>query len=248
MEGLEGMNQDLFQAEDQLHRIGTLKEKTLHSVIKNYIEPDPEHQEVKLGRYYVDILHENEIIEVQTQGFHRLCKKLECFLPDYKVTVVYPMAAEKWICWINEETGEVSKKRKSPIKGSYYRSLYELYKIKPFLTDPNLRIRLMLINMEEYRLLNGWSADKKRGSTRHDRIPTEIVDEYTLAGMEDYQKLIPEALGESFTRKDYARESKLSLKVTSCAVNVLKYVGAIEQVGKQGRAFLYQRKMKEKEL
>lgn len=106
----------------------------------------------------------------------------------------------------------------------------------------------MLINMEEYRLLNGWSADRKKGSTRHDRIPMEIVGEYTITGIADYQKLIPPTLSETFTTKDYAKESKLSPKVTSYAINVLKYVGAIEQVGKQGRAYLYQRSISKKEL
>lgn len=242
------MNEDISQDKDQLHQIGTLKEKTLHSVIKNYIEPNPENQEIRLGRYYVDILNKDGIIEVQTQGFNNLRKKLEFFLPDYAVTVVYPMVATKWLYWIDEETGEVSKKRKSPVKGSYYRAFYELYKIKQFLINSNLKIRLMLINMEEYRLLNGWSTDKKKGSTRHDRIPMEIVGEYTITGIADYQKLIPPTLSETFTTKDYAMESKLSPKVTSCAINVLKYVGAIEQVGKQGRAYLYQRSISKKEL
>lgn len=227
--------------EERLHLIGTLKEKTLHSVIKNYIEPDIKKQEIKLGRYYVDILNETGIVEVQTQNFNLLRKKLDAFLPDHTVTVAYPMIATKWLYWIDEETGEVSKKRKSPMRGSYYRCFYELYKIKPYLTDSNLKFRLMLINMEEYRLLNGWSQDKKRGSTRHDRVPTEIVEEQMIETLADYQNLIPPTLGETFTSKDFAREAKTSLKVTQCGMNVLHYVGAIERIGKEGRAYLYRR-------
>ena len=44
----------------------------------------------------------------------------------------------------------------------------ELYKIRPFLKNENLRFRFALIDMEEYRLLNGWSKDKKKGSERYD--------------------------------------------------------------------------------
>lgn len=227
--------------EERLHLIGTLKEKTLHSVVKNYIEPDVQKQEIKLGRYYVDILNETGIVEVQTQNFNLLRKKLDAFLPDHTVTVAYPMIATKWLYWIDEETGEVSKKRKSPVQGSYYRCFHELYKIKPYLTEEKLKLRLMLINMEEYRLLNGWSADKKRGSTRHDRIPTEVVEEYLIETPEDYQKLIPPTLGETFTSKDFAKEAKVSPRVTQCGINVLHYVGAIERIGKEGRAYLYRR-------
>lgn len=227
--------------EESLHRIGTLKEKTLHSVVKNYIEPDVQKQEIKLGRFYVDILNESGIVEVQTQNFNLLRKKLDVFLPEYTVTVAYPMIATKWLIWVDEETGEISKKRRSPVRGSYYRCFHELYKIKPYLKDSNLKIRLMLINMEEYRLLNGWSEDKKRGSTRHDRVPTEIVEEYMIETLEDYQKLIPPTLGESFTTKDFAKEAKISPKLTQVGVNVLYHVGAIERIGKQGRMYLYKR-------
>ncbi|SET59994.1 hypothetical protein [[Clostridium] polysaccharolyticum] len=230
-----------MEHEEKIHLIGTLKEKTLHSVVKNYIEPDMEKQEIRLGRYYVDILNETGIVEVQTQNFNLLRKKLDAFLPDYTVTVAYPMIATKWLYWVDEKTGEISKKRKSPLKGSYYRCFYELYKIKQYLTDPNIRIHLLLINMEEYRLLNGWSQDKKRGSTRQDRVPTEIVEEYTLKSVEDYQKLIPPALRETFTSKDFAREAKLTQRVTQCGMNVLHYVGAIERIGKEGRMYVYRR-------
>lgn len=234
-------NKEEQNKEERLHLIGTLKEKTLHSVVKNYIEPDVQKQEIKFGRFYVDILNETGIVEVQTQNFNLLRKKLDVFLPEHTVTVAYPMIATKWLIWVDEETGEVSKKRKSPVRGSYYRCFHELYKIKQYLMDSNLRIRLMLINMEEYRLLNGWSEDKKRGSTRHDRVPTEIVDEIIIERPEDYQKLIPPTLGETFTTKDFAKEAKLSPKLTQAGVNILYYVGAIERIGKQGRMYLYKR-------
>lgn len=230
------------QSEEQLQKIGTLKEKTLHSVIKNYIEPDEQKQEVKLGRFYVDILNDSGIVEVQTQNFNLLRRKLDVFLPEHTVTVAYPMIAEKWLYWIDEETGEVSKRRKSPIRGSYYRAFVELYKIKQYLTNSNLRIRLMLINMEEYRMLNGWSEDKKKGSTRHDRIPMSIVEEQIISTVEDYQMLIPPTLGETFTSKDFMKEAKISPKMAQCGMNVLFYVGAVERVGKKGNAYVYKRR------
>lgn len=230
-----------MQDEEQLHQIGTLKEKTLHAVIKSYIEPDESKQEIKLGRYYVDILNDSGIIEVQTQNFNLLRKKLDAFLPEHTVTIAYPMIATKWLYWIDEETGEVSKKRKSPLKGSYYRCFAELYKIKQYLTNSNLRIRLMLIDMEEYRMLNGWSADKKKGSTRYDRVPLSVIEEYTVSAAEGFQKLIPPTLGETFTSKDFAREAKVTLRQTQCGLNILHHVGAVKRVGKKGNAYIYKR-------
>lgn len=240
---IEWENSEKITPEEHLHRIGTLKEKTLHSVLKNYMEPDTTKQEIKYGRFYVDILNENGIIEIQTQGFQNLRKKLDVLLEKNVVTVVYPITYEKFLYWVDVETGEISKKRKSPRKGTYYKAFFELYKIKSYLNHPNLRIHLMLINMDEYRLLNGWSRDKKKGSSRHDRIPTALIDELLLESVDDYTMLVPDSLVESFTVKDYIKATGLTQKMASLALNVLMSVEAVERVGKKGRAYIYQRKV-----
>ncbi|SFS04524.1 hypothetical protein [Anaeromicropila populeti] len=227
------------ESESTSRTIGTLKEKTLHAALKDYLEPDVDKQEIKIGRYHVDILNEQGIIEVQTQNFNLLRNKLEKLLPDYTVTVVYPITHDKWLYWVDNETGEVSKKRKSPKRGTYYIAFFELYKIKMLLNNPNLRIKLMMINMEEFRLLNGWSENRKRGSSRHDRVPVEIVEELILQDSRDYLKLIPNELDQTFTSKDYAKSSKLHISQAQTALNVLHYVGAVDRVGKEGNAYVY---------
>ena len=63
----------------------------------------------------------------------------------------------------------------------------------------------MLIDLEEYRFLNGYSKDRKKGSTRSDRIPTALYACEAIMSISDYQKLIPDMLPETFTVKDYAK-------------------------------------------
>ena len=87
---------------------------------------------------------------------------------------------------IDEETGELTDPRKSPKKGSEYTAFKELYKIKSYLKKEGLTIVLLFLDMEEYRLLNGWSRDKKKGSTRYDRIPTALVEEVEIDDIRDY--------------------------------------------------------------
>ena len=36
--------------------IGTLSEKTVHAILKNYYEPDEDHQEIPIENYVADIL------------------------------------------------------------------------------------------------------------------------------------------------------------------------------------------------
>lgn len=221
--------------------IGTLGEKTLHSVLKSYFEPDAACHEIKIGRYVADILNDNGVIEIQTRQFSALRQKLAFFLEQSIVTVVYPVAETKWLFWIDEVTGEVTKRRKSPKIGKPHEVFYELYSIRSLLSHPRLRLCIVLLELEEYRTLNGWSRDKKKGSTRYDRIPVDIAGELHIDSVDDYIKLIPETLGDCFTVKDFKAASGLSLYSAGLALNVLYTVGAVVRTGKKGNAYVYER-------
>lgn len=221
--------------------IGTLSEKTLHAVLKNYFEPYSGSQEIKIGGFIADIVGENGIIEIQTRAFDKLRKKLECFLEAAPVTVVYPVAFNKWLVWINNETGEMSERRRSPKKGSPYEIFSELYKIKHLLLNGNLRFCIVMLDIVEYRNLDGYSKNKKKGSSRSERIPTDIIDEIYIDSVYNYNKLIPEQLPVEFTASDFKKAAKISLSTAQTALNVLKHVGAVEHIGKSGRAFLYKK-------
>ncbi len=230
----------VLSAERERNGIGTLGEKTLHAVLKAYCEPSADSREIKIGRYVADIVGENGIIEIQTRDFNHLRKKLEAFLPCAGVTVVYPVAQVKYLCWINEETGEVSEKRKSPKIGKPVDAFPELYKIKPLLTDPHLSFHLLLLEVTEYRYLNGWSKDKKKGSSRCDRIPERLLGEVTLDCPADYAVFLPDALPVPFTSKDYAKAIKRNSHLAQTGLNVLYEVGAVKRVGKTGNLYLYE--------
>lgn len=243
------MEEELFKnacdkivgVERQRQGIGTLSEKTVHAVLKNFYEPDTSHHEIKIGNYVADIFKNGEIIEIQTRNFNAMRKKLDCFLAQYPVTIVYPIPHTKWLYWINPETGEISSKRKSPKTGQIYDAFFELYKIKFYLTNPNLHFCFPLIDVEEYRFLNGWSRDRKRGSERYDRIPVSLFDEIYIDGAHEFGRMIPDCLVRDFTSKDFAGASGLSLSMARTALNILHYVGAVERSAKKGNAYLYSR-------
>ena len=68
--------------------IGTLSEKTLHIILKNYYEPDIDKQEIPIEGYVADIFTGSEIVEIQTGQFNRMREKLKAFLPLYPVPQV----------------------------------------------------------------------------------------------------------------------------------------------------------------
>lgn len=221
--------------------IGTLQEKSVHAVIKHYLSPDISFQEIKIQNFIADIFTGDEIIEIQTGSFQQLRRKLKAFLPLYPVTIVYPIHETKWIRWINPQTGEISPPRKSPKRGSAYCILPELYKIKNFLLKPNLKLHIVITDMEDFRYLDGWGKNKKNRATKCDIIPTRLIDEVIISNICDYEKLIPDSLVKGFTSKDYKKASRLSLSASQTALNILHHVGVVERVGKVGNAYKYNR-------
>ena len=242
--------------------IGTLSEKTLHAVLKMYYEPDEDNHEVAIDGYFADIYNEHGIIEIQTRQLNKLRDKLSVFLNEYQVRVVYPMPYEKYLSWIEPETGDITSRRKSPKRCSVYDAMFELYKIKAFLKNQNLKVTLLLIDMEEYKLLNGWSYDKKRGSTRYDRVPVGIRRIVKFDRIEDYMQLVPADLKEDFTVKDFAMAAGVSVEASRYTLNILNYLEIanaahidrqtaasvlamlnymeqVKRVGKTGNAYIY---------
>lgn len=220
--------------------IGTLSEKTVHAVLKNYYAPDADMHEIPIENFVADIYTGTEIIEIQTRAFNKMRRKLEAFLPLYPVTIVYPIPHIKWLSWIDEETGEASPRRKSPKTGNVYQAFPELYKIRPYLSSPNLRFRFALIDMEEYRILNGWSRDKKKGSERFDRIPVRFAEEVCINQREDYMQLIPYDMKEPFTAKDFAKAAKIPAGLAGVILLILTDLELVARIGKTGNSYLYE--------
>ena len=103
---------ELAKKEEAKLTIGVQQEKILHRTIKYYLEKDEQYHEIKVGKMFADIKKDNLIYEIQTAHFNSLRHKLDVFLPDYQVKVVYPIAYNKTIHLINS-LGEISI-RKSP--------------------------------------------------------------------------------------------------------------------------------------
>lgn len=238
-ERFQQVKENFLSSARERYGIGTLQEKTVHGILKDYYAPDKDMQEIPINGFVADIYNGEEIIEIQTANFNKMRQKLDSFLSEYPVTIVYPIPHIKWLSWMDEETGECSPLRKSPVKGNVYKAFYELYKIKNYLSHPNLRLCFPLLDIEEYRLLNGWSKDKKRGSCRFDRIPVAMVDEIRLDRVEDYLQLIPYELEEPFTAIEFAKEVKIRKEEAQTVLHILHYLNIIERSGKKGRSYAY---------
>ncbi len=220
--------------------IGTLAEKQLHAILKDFIEPDRSLHEQASEGFIVDVLNEDGITEIQTAGFNRLRRKIDAFVPESKLRIVYPIPAKKTLSWFDPETGEEKSRRLSPKRGTRRDVLFELYKIRPWLMEKGLELWLYFIDLEEHRLLDGWDKRQKRGSTRVDRLPTRLDRIEVFRSPEDYLAFVPEGLDGRFTRKEFERLGKYSPRQSQTVLRILRDFGLVEVVAKEGRAFVHE--------
>ena len=220
--------------------IGTLAEKTMHNILKNYYSGSEDFQEIPVNEFVADIYMDEHIIEIQTGNFNKLRKKLDSFLEEYKVTIVYPVVYNRYITYIDKETGTLSEKRKSTRKDTYYTAFKELYKIKTYLNHPNLTLRLLMLEADEYKLENPNLKNKRRRAEKYDIVPSKILDEMVIECSRDFIQLIPVELEDNFTAKDFASAAKIHVSYAQLILNIFHYLGIVERVGKSGNSYIYE--------
>lgn len=223
--------------------IGTLGEKTLHSVLKLFCEPETAFHEVKVNGFVADIKRGEEITEIQTKDFSRLRRKLKAFVPEHRVTVVFPVARSKRIIKINEATGEYSAPRRSPRVGNIYTMMPELYKLNMLLAEPDVRNNVvfwvLFLGVDEYRLIGKATRRSPHGRTCYERIPTALYGSFEIASERDYKKFLPEGLPQNFTSADLAKTARIRRRTAQITLTVLTTVGAVKRVGKVGNTIIY---------
>ena len=156
----EQICREVVAGEHEQKGIGTLGERTLHVVLKNFYETDPNFREIRVGRFVADIRRGDSIVEIQTRAFRNLREKIPAFIAENSVKVVFPVAAKKFISWVDPESGEVIERRRSPKSGSIWDFLAELWELRPILPLDGLSFDVAYLELEEFRLLTGRSKRK----------------------------------------------------------------------------------------
>ena len=237
--------------------IGTLAEKSVHSVLKYYFAPDETFHEQKIGRFVADICIDGEIYEIQTKQFYLMKRKLEFFLQEHEVTIIYPVCLENTLHWIpcedvqtNSESAlkqsidayqrtGITAGRKTRKKGMPYRFFQEIYGIKELIHHPNLHFILAVLSTEEYRLLDGYGPHKKIRATKTDKIPIRMLDLISIREPLDYAALLPDHLPETFQSSDFGRKAGISRDLAGIALNILQELEIVTRIGKKGNAYIY---------
>ena len=236
----QSRNLVLERQELALGGIGTLGEKTVHSTLKQYLSKDLCCQEIKIGSYFADVCVNGHIFEIQTRQFNKLRAKLDFFLKEHPVTVVYPVTHHNYLRWVTPDTGEITAPKKSTRKGNPLQVFAELYRIRPFLSHPNFSLKIIWMDIEEYRMLDGYGRDKKKRATKCDKFPLSLVAEFDIETPMDYMLLLPPELPDRFTTKEFAKLAKIPVGLAQTTLLLLSELGIVLRTDKKGNAYIYE--------
>jgi hypothetical protein len=216
-----------------------MQESSLHASLKNWYSQPGDQVEEAIEGFLVDIVHGQQMIEIQTRNFGALKHKLSALLDRYPVRLVHPIAQEKWIVHISSENEKVTSRRKSPRHGRLEYLFQELVRIPYLVKHPNFSLEVLFIWEEEIRRHDGKGSWRRKGQSIADRRLLSVLDRHIFLSKNDYLDLLPKDLQNPFTNSELARclsvSSSLAGKMTYC----MRLMDALEIVGKRGNAYLY---------
>jgi hypothetical protein len=224
--------------------LATYREGSLHAALKaRYAAGIADGRvEAAVDGYIVDIAGRHELVEIQTSSFGSARRKLERLVPTHRLVLVHPIALETWLVRVDAD-GVIVRRRRSPRRGQALDLFDELVHLPALIAEPNFRIELVLMTVEEIRgpVPAGARYRHARDWWRLDRRLLDVVETRRIDGPGDLLGLLPEDLPTTFTTADVVaatgRSRRLAMRATYC----LERSGAIERVARKGRFHAYRR-------
>jgi hypothetical protein len=222
--------------------IGTLNEKPLHEALKRWYAKPGDAFEVPVGRFVVDIVRGNLLIEIQTRNFSVIKRKLNRLLVDNPVRLVYPIPHEKWIVKSSgDDRGGVSRRR-SPKRGEFAHVFEELIRFPQLFMNRNFSMEVLLIEEEEVRRYDGILGWRRGGWVTDERRLLRVLDSRVFSVSTEMLEFVPQTLREPFSVTDLAAASGITRRLAQRMVYCLRCMGCLVPAGRRAKSILYTRR------
>lgn len=224
---------------NQRSGIGTLNEFSLHAEIIRQLAQPGDQLEAELEGYFIDILREDRIIEVQTRNLGKLVKKAHTLANNRPVEVIYPVQQKKIITRISA-SGEVVSQRKSPKNGRVVDVFDELVNAPTLVTPENVTLNILLIEAEEIWKDDGRGSWRRQGWSIHERHLQKVIGERVISRPDDLLETLPRSLPSPFTNAQLAKTLKIRSRLAGKITYTLRKLELLDVVGQQGNAYLFE--------
>jgi len=212
----------------------------LHMALQRYYAGEDGETEVEVDGYFADAIRDGVIYEIQTKSFTAIRDKLHELADEHPVVLVHPIPRYKWIAKFDGETGEETSYRRSPKRWQLCEVFDELVYATRLLARENISLELIVTAQCELWLDDGNGSWRRQGQSIIGHELLAILERHRFEHPQDLVRMLPEELPEQFTTRDL-RDCGIRKRLAGKIAYTLREIGAIEQVGKDGRAYLYER-------
>lgn len=220
-------------------RIGELNERSLHRALKALYAAPGSLSEQLIEGYVVDVLIGQRIVEIHTGSFSPLKRKLPRLLESHPVTLVHPIAKDRFI--IKQGAQGESTRRKSPKHGSVFGIFSGLTSFPKLVAHPNFTLEAVITIEEEVRVPDVRRNRRRGGWSAIDRRLVEVLETHRIESMGDLFTPLDAHLPEEFTTADLASAMQAPRRLGQQAAFCLREAGVVAICGKDGNALRYRR-------
>jgi hypothetical protein len=223
-------------------------ETSLHQQLKLRYAADPSQTEVTMGRFRIDAVRDDELIEIQCASLSAIRSKCQSLLTRHTLRVVKPVIARTRIIKMNKAGGPVTSRRMSPKRGSMLDVFDELIYFTQVFPHANLTIEVPLIHVEQHRVpnqttgkakrLRRWQKDYKVADVTLESIE-RTIELRTPSDLLDLLDLPADV--DSFNTADLAAAIDRPRWHAQQIAYVLRKTGAIDQTSRKKTGVVYSR-------
>lgn len=217
-------------------------ETSLHRQLKARYAGPGALVEQRLGRYRIDAVVGDELIEIQHGSLAAIRDKIAWLADRYPVRVVKPIVARKYLVKLDAKDGQTISRRLSPKTGNIWNLFDELVYFTRVFPRDNLTLEVPLVEVEELRFPGHGRRRRWRQNDFQvqDQRLLDVVDVYTFRRLQDLVALLPTGLPKQFHTGHLAESLSVRRWIAQRIAYCLRKTSAVRQCGKAGNALLYE--------
>jgi hypothetical protein len=217
-------------------------ETTLHRQLKERYTTPGSVAEQKLGRFRIDVVQPDRLVEIQVASLAAIRDKIAALLKKHRVLVVKPIVVRKHLVKLRRAGGKLESRRLSPKRQTLLDIFDELVHFTRVFPHKRLTLEVPLIEIEEWRYPGHGRRRRWRLNDHQveDQRLLEVVGVHEFRTAADLCRLLPPALPCPFHTGHLATGLGVERWIAQRMAYCLRETGAVQSVGKLRGAWLYE--------
>ncbi len=214
-------------------------ETSLHQHLKLHYASDEDQTEVVVGKFRIDAIRNDELIEVQCASLSAIGTKVSALLKRHKVRVVKPIVLRTRIAKKKTAKGAIVSRRLSPKRGEPLDLFEDLIYFTRVFPHHNLVLEVAFVHVEQIRVPRRARRWRQKEYRVQDVGLEKIESTMELRTATDLFDLVGMTADKDFNTSDIARVTGRPRWFAQKIAYVLRNTAAVEAIGRDKAGIIY---------